>query len=130
MSVARDEPDFSLRRSRSSDEDDDDSSDPPQPESTEADGVVPASDPKDVPLTDLVDSPSQDSDDSIEVSPTVNENDLNLLPLRRLEPYCQYCGQCPADFKCYDCWKTIYCGIECMYCDFRDHAAACALLQL
>ena len=66
------------------------------------------------------------------VSDNVNENDLNLLLLRRIEPlvFCQYCGQYPADFKCYDCWKTNYCCIECWDCDSRDHAAVCAILQL
>ena len=91
--------------SRSSDEENDgDSSEPPQPESHDADAVNHA----------------------------VNENDLELLLLRRIDPlvFCQYCGQYPADFKCYDCRKTNYCSIECWDVDYADHTAACAILQL
>ena len=65
-------------------------------------------------------------------SDNLHENDLDLLLLRRIEPvvFCQYCGQYPADFKCYNCWKTKYCSVECYDCDSADHASACAVLQL
>ena len=65
-------------------------------------------------------------------SDNLYENNLDLLLLRRIEPvvFCQYCGQYPAHFKCYDCWKTNYCCIECWDCDYADHANACAILQL
>jgi len=62
----------------------------------------------------------------------VDENDMNLLLLQQIEPlvFCEYCGQYPANFKCYDCYKTNYCCIECWDCDSQDHAADCAFLQI
>jgi len=63
---------------------------------------------------------------------SMSEEDIELSLLRRIEPFvfCQYCGQYPADFKCYDCYRMNYCSVECADSDYQDHAEDCARLQL
>jgi hypothetical protein len=75
---------------------------------------------------------AEESVEDMALLASMSEEDIELSLLRRIEPFvfCQYCGQYPADFKCYDCYRMNYCCVECAECDYQDHAEDCARLQL
>jgi len=75
---------------------------------------------------------AEESVEDMALLASMSEEDIELSLLRRIEPFvfCQYCGQYPADFKCYDCYRMNYCSVECADSDYQDHAEDCARLQL
>ena len=75
---------------------------------------------------------AEESVEDMALLASMSEEDIELSLLRRIEPFvfCQYCGQYPADFKCYDCYRMNYCCVECADCDFQNHAEDCARLQM